>query len=406
MELTVQNVYGLLLRSKLLSVDDGQGHVRALAGGGQGRRRQPGPLRRVDGGQQVPHRVPGAPCWPRPRRRLLPRRVQDPRPARQGPHGRRLQGASTSSARSSPSRCCRRRRPRTPILLGRFQREARLAAAAQASQRRPHLPGRRSRAACTTSSWSTSRARRSTTCCTRAASCPPAEAVRLVYQALLGLQHIHEQGLVHRDLKPANLMLVAATAGQRRRRAARSRSSTSAWAARCSRKARPSAGRRRPDRRGRAAGHAGLHGPGAGPRRRAAPTSAPTSTAWAACSTTCLAGQPPFPDTNIISQMIRHATEAPRPLKRVQPGGARRPAADRQLDDGQGPRPALPDAGARRPGAASLPRGRQRGAGRSPEPTRKCAVPDLAGSRKRQATAAPAPSPPAAPPAPKPPTGA
>src|SRR5207245_1688456 len=36
---------------------------------------------------------------------------------------------------------------------------------------------------------------------------PPAEAVRLVHQALLGLQHIHEQGMVHRDLKPANLML-------------------------------------------------------------------------------------------------------------------------------------------------------------------------------------------------------
>ena len=37
---------------------------------------------------------------------------------------------------------------------------------------------------------------------------PPAEAVRLVHQALLGLQHIHDQGMVHRDLKPANLMLV------------------------------------------------------------------------------------------------------------------------------------------------------------------------------------------------------
>jgi tRNA A-37 threonylcarbamoyl transferase component Bud32 len=36
---------------------------------------------------------------------------------------------------------------------------------------------------------------------------PPAEAVRLVHQALLGLQHLHEQGVVHRDLKPANLML-------------------------------------------------------------------------------------------------------------------------------------------------------------------------------------------------------
>src|SRR5262245_34492357 len=34
------------------------------------------------------------------------------------------------------------------------------------------------------------------------------EAVRVIFQALQGSQHLHEQGIVHRDLKPANLMLV------------------------------------------------------------------------------------------------------------------------------------------------------------------------------------------------------
>src|SRR5262249_44303429 len=38
---------------------------------------------------------------------------------------------------------------------------------------------------------------------------PPAEGVRLIHQALLGMQHFHELGLVHRDLKPANLRLVS-----------------------------------------------------------------------------------------------------------------------------------------------------------------------------------------------------
>ena len=36
---------------------------------------------------------------------------------------------------------------------------------------------------------------------------PVEEAVRLAHQTLLGLQHIHEQGMVHRDIKPANLFL-------------------------------------------------------------------------------------------------------------------------------------------------------------------------------------------------------
>jgi len=36
---------------------------------------------------------------------------------------------------------------------------------------------------------------------------PVAEACELIRQAALGLQHLHEHGLVHRDVKPSNLML-------------------------------------------------------------------------------------------------------------------------------------------------------------------------------------------------------
>ena len=43
---------------------------------------------------------------------------------------------------------------------------------------------------------------------------PVAEACEVVRQAALGLQHIHEHGLVHRDVKPSNLMLTPSGAGE------------------------------------------------------------------------------------------------------------------------------------------------------------------------------------------------
>jgi serine/threonine protein kinase len=39
---------------------------------------------------------------------------------------------------------------------------------------------------------------------------PVAESCEIIRQAALGLQHLHEQGLVHRDVKPSNLMLTPA----------------------------------------------------------------------------------------------------------------------------------------------------------------------------------------------------
>ena len=94
MELTVQNVYGLILRSKLLSIDEAKAMYARWQEEAKDARRRPVALRRLAGGQQVSHRVPGVAAGARPRRRLLPQRLQDPRPPRQGPHGRRLQGAA------------------------------------------------------------------------------------------------------------------------------------------------------------------------------------------------------------------------------------------------------------------------------------------------------------------------
>lgn len=147
---------------------------------------------------------------------------------------------------------------------------------------------------------------------------PPGEAVRLIHQALTGLQHIHEQGMVHRDLKPANLMLVPASG--------RGDADTTVKAT--VKILDIGLGRFFEDEPQSA--NMELTGEGAllGTPDYLPPEQArdPRSIDIRAdiYSLGCvlyhaLTGQPPFPDKNLLSQMVRHATEPAKPLKEFNP---------------------------------------------------------------------------------------
>jgi serine/threonine protein kinase len=151
---------------------------------------------------------------------------------------------------------------------------------------------------------------------------PPGEAVRLIYQSLQGLQHLFEKGLVHRDLKPANLMLVQPSG------------SSSSDTLQATVKildmglARALSDEVLPDPERMEQPHLTSEGIVLGTPDYMAPEQARDARSADIradiYSLGCvlyhlLDGRPPFPDTNIISQMIRHATEQPRPLKEANP---------------------------------------------------------------------------------------
>jgi serine/threonine protein kinase len=143
---------------------------------------------------------------------------------------------------------------------------------------------------------------------------PPAEAVEVALQALAGLAHLHERGLVHRNVEPANLMVVRA--------------------------AEPTV----PLVKVLDLGLSRAPGEEPPPQR---PSSRPVhdremlaAAAYLApemaldpeagdirsdvYSLGCvlyhaLAGQPPFSDPNPLRQALRHATETPRPLRDLAP---------------------------------------------------------------------------------------
>lgn len=138
---------------------------------------------------------------------------------------------------------------------------------------------------------------------------PPPEAVRIVHATMVGLQHLHQKGMVHRDLKPSNLMLVD-----------------------------PPGKKEAVDRTvkildiglGKAVFDENdtaqkITGDGVliGTPDYLAPEQAKNAKAVDIRSDIyslgcvlfhALTGQPPFPDKSILNQVMRHATEPPRPL--------------------------------------------------------------------------------------------
>ncbi len=162
---------------------------------------------------------------------------------------------------------------------------------------------------------------------------PAAEAVRLAYQALLGLQHLHEQGLVHRDLKPANLMLLPAPArGDNETTLKSNIKILDIGLAReffDENSPAPSAEPLELTAEGVLLGTPDYLAPEQARDPRSIDIRADIYSVGCVLYH-LLTGQPPFPDKNILNQMIRHATEAPRPLAEFNPSA---PAGLQQIVD-------------------------------------------------------------------------
>ncbi len=213
-------------------------------------------------------------------------------------------------------------RAKDPVLLARFQREARLAL----MLKHPNIV--RSYQLCTTDElhyivMEYLEGETLDDVIGRRGRFPPVEAVRLAYQAFLGLQHIHEQGLVHRDLKPANLMLVPAAGPGDSTLACTIKILDIGLGRALFDEAGPLDQSEKP-------GDAELTGTNVllgtpdylSPEQARDPHSADIRSDMYSLGCVLyhlLAGQTVFPDTNLINQMVRHATEAPQPLRPLNP---------------------------------------------------------------------------------------
>ncbi|MCI0702107.1 MAG: serine/threonine protein kinase, partial [Planctomycetia bacterium] len=148
---------------------------------------------------------------------------------------------------------------------------------------------------------------------------PAAEAARLVCQALDGLQHLHDKRMVHRDLKPANLMLTPEPAKGK---------PDTTWESTV-KILDIGLGRELFDEdtpEGQIETQLTADGAVLGTPDYLAPEQAKDARSADVRADIyslgcvfyhCITGRPPFPDTNIMAQMLKHATEKPVPLAAI-----------------------------------------------------------------------------------------
>jgi serine/threonine protein kinase len=150
---------------------------------------------------------------------------------------------------------------------------------------------------------------------------PSKEAVRIGFLALLGLQHIHEKGMIHRDLKPGNLMLCPAPSPLENTLRSMVKILDIGL------------GRTLFDPMSRdVAGELTTAGAMVGTPDYLAPEQARDASrvdiradiySLGCTLYHLLAGKPPFADDNMVRQMLRHATQPPQPLPELNPEVAR-----------------------------------------------------------------------------------
>ena len=141
---------------------------------------------------------------------------------------------------------------------------------------------------------------------------PPPEAVRLIHQALLGLQHIHEMGMVHRDLKPANLMLAFPPNGPKSD--VTDLATVKILDIGLARSMFDEEDKTELTAEGVLLGTPDYLSPELARDPRSSDIRADIYSLGCVLYH-LLTGQPPFPDRNILNQMIRHATETPKPIR-------------------------------------------------------------------------------------------